>query len=217
MKTWKKYESYLLEGEWHIHTNYTDGKCTIFEYCEKAVQIGIPLLAFTEHVRKCIEYDFEDFIANFEKAKDDFDLILLSGCEAKVLPDGELDVEEQILREIDYPIFAFHSFPDDINKYVECLKNVLKNKYINAWAHPGSFLLRHNLKLPEDHLVEVLKLMNRHEVLFELNSKHRLPENWKNAAKKYNVKMVKGSDAHCAKDLEISRQIKLLWSSVKEK
>jgi putative hydrolase len=205
MKTWKKYENYLLEGEWHIHTNYTDGKSTIFEYCEKAVQKRIPLLAFTEHVRKDLTYDFGDFLNDIERAKNEFDLILLSGCEAKVLPNGELDVEKQILKDIDYPIFAFHSFPNDIDKYVECLKNVLKNKYLNAWAHPGHFSLKYNLKLPEDQLVEVLNLMNKQDVLFEINKKYKLPDNWKNAANKHNVKMVIGSDIHCAEDMEINR------------
>jgi DNA polymerase (family 10)/putative hydrolase len=85
MKTWKKYVDYLLEGEWHIHTNYTDGKNTVFEYCEKAVEIGIPLLAFTEHVRKELTYDFNQFLNEIEEAREEFDLIILSGCEAKVL------------------------------------------------------------------------------------------------------------------------------------
>lgn len=202
MKTWKKYDSYLLEGEWHIHTNYTDGKNTVFEYCEKAIEMKIPLLAFTEHVRETLTYDFGSFLNNIENAKEEFDLVLLSGCEAKVLPNGELDIEKQILKELDYPIFAFHYFPDDINKYIECLKSVLKNEFINAWAHPGSFLLKHNLRMPEHELVEIFKLMNKKEVLFEINRKHILPENWKNIAKKHNVKMVNGSDAHCIDEMK---------------
>jgi DNA polymerase (family 10)/putative hydrolase len=205
MKTWKKYDSYLLEGEWHIHTSYTDGKNTVFEYCEKAIEMKTPLLAFTEHVRKDLTYNFENFLNDIEKAKEEFDLVLLSGCEAKVLPNGELDIEKQILKELDYPIFAFHSFPDDRDKYIECLKSVLKNEYVNTWAHPGSFLLRHNLKVPEEQLVEVFKLMNKKEVLFEINRKHILPENWKSVAKKYNVKMVNGSDAHCVDEMEINK------------
>ena len=47
MKTWKKYIDYLLVGEWHIHTSYTDGKNSVFEYCEKAIEVDIPLLALT--------------------------------------------------------------------------------------------------------------------------------------------------------------------------
>lgn len=201
MKTWKKYDSYLLEGEWHIHTSYTDGKSTVFEYCEKAIEMEIPLLAFTEHVRENLTYDLNIFLNDIEKAREEFNLVVLSGCEAKVLPNGEIDVEKQILKELDYPIFAFHSFPADIDKYIECLKSVLKNEYVNTWAHPGSFLLRHNLKVPEDQLVEVFKLMSKKEILFEINRKHTLPENWQNIAEKYNVKMVNGSDAHSVDEI----------------
>ena len=206
MKIWKRHIDYLLEGEWHIHTNYTDGKSAVFEYCEKAVEIGIPLLAFTEHVRKDLDYDFNSFLGEIEKVRDEFDLIVLSGCEAKVLPDGELDVEEWILREVDYPIFAFHSFPKDVDLYMKCLKNVLKNKYVNTWAHPGAFLLRRGLELPEKELIKIFKLMGEQDVLLEMNRKYGVPsEKWVSVARRYNVRLVKGSDVHCIADLEIER------------
>ena len=72
--------------------------------------MNVPLLAFTEHVRKNLDYDFNDLLDDIEKAREEFDLIILSGVEAKVLADGDLDVEDWILKEVDYSIFAFHSF-----------------------------------------------------------------------------------------------------------
>ena len=60
-KNWIKYDEYLLTVDWHIHTNWTDGENTVFEYCERAVQEGIPLIAFIEHVRKKLNYDFRRF------------------------------------------------------------------------------------------------------------------------------------------------------------
>ncbi len=134
MKTWKKYIDYLLKGRWHIHTIYTDGKTNVSEYCKKAVELNVPLLAFTEHVRKNLDYDFNDLLDDIEKAREEFDLIILSGVEAKVLADGDLDVEDWILKEVDYSIFAFHSFPKDIDLYKKCLEYILKNDYINRVA-----------------------------------------------------------------------------------
>ena len=203
MKTWKKYIDYLLKGEWHIHTKYTDGKNNVFEYCKKAVELEIPLLVFTEHVRKNLNYDFSSFLNDIEKVREEFDLIILSGCEAKVLPNGELDAEEWILKEANCPIFAFHSFPEDIDLYMKCLKNVLKNKYVNAWAHPGAFLLKHGLELLGKELIKIFKLMGEQDVLLELNGKYGTPpERWINIAREYNVRKVKGSDVHCIEDLE---------------
>jgi len=203
MKTWKKYIDYLLVGEWHIHTSYTDGNNSVFEYCEKAIEVGIPLLTFTEHVRKNLNYDFNSFLNEVEKAREEFDLIILSGCEAKVLPNGELDVEEWILREVDYPIFAFHSFPEDIDIYIESLNSVLRNRYVNAWAHPGAFLSRNGLELPERDLIYIFKLMGKQDVLLEMNRKYSVPsEKWISVARNYTVRLVNGNDIHSIEECE---------------
>ena len=202
-KNWMKYKQYLLDGEWHVHTNYTDGTNSVFELCQEFENLGIPLVAFTEHVRKELTYDFNQFLSDIEKAREEFDLIILSGCEVKVLPNGELDVEEWILRDVDYPIFAFHSFPKDIFLYVESLERVLKNKYVNSWAHPGAFLLRKGLELPEKDLIDIFKLMEKQDVLLEINGKYGVPsEKWMREAKKYNVGFVRGSDVHYIEYLE---------------
>lgn len=206
-KNWMKYRQYLLDGQWHVHTNYTDGKNSVFELCQEFKNLGIPLVAFTEHVRKELTYDFNQFLEDIEKAREEFDLIILSGCEAKVLPSGELDVEDGILRNVDYPIFAFHSFPEDIDLYTKCLKSVLKNKYVNTWAHPGAFLLRKGLELPEKELIKIFKLMGEQDVLLEINRKYSVPsEKWISMARRYNVRMVKGSDVHSIEDLEEERK-----------
>ncbi|KKG29104.1 histidinol phosphatase [Methanosarcina mazei] len=197
MKTWEKYSDFLLKGEWHVHTCYTDGKNNIDEYCQKAVDIGLPLIAFTEHVRKNLDYDFHSFLSDIEIAKEKYDLIILSGCEAKVLPYGELDVSTGVLKEIDYPIFAFHSFPKDTDLYFESLKKVLKNRYMNTWAHPGAFLMKNGLELPEEQLVDIFHSMNKMDVLLEINNKYQVPSDiWKNLSSKLGVKFVKGSDVH---------------------
>lgn len=205
MKLWTKYVEFLTKGDWHIHTNYTDGKNTVFEYCEKAVELEVPLIAFTEHVRKDLNYDFNKFLNDIKDAKKEFDLIILSGCEAKVLPNGELDIKKEILKKVDYPIFSYHSFPNDNELYVETLKNVLKNKYVNTWAHPGELLLKHDLKSPKGDLKKILELMHEHEVLLEINRKYNiLTEDWINLVNDYNVKIVNGSDAHCIEELAMS-------------
>ncbi len=197
MKTWEKYSEYLLKGEWHIHTNYTDGKNSVYECCQKAAEVGIPLVAFTEHVKKHLDYDFCSFLNDIDKAKEEFDLIILSGCETKVLPNGDLDVNDDILKEIDYPIFAFHSFPADVGIYFDSLKSVLKNKYVNTWAHPGAFLKKKGLQIPDDQLVIILNLMSKQKILLEINCKYDVPSaKWIDLAKMSDICLVRGSDVH---------------------
>lgn len=205
MKVWGKYVDYLLKGEWHIHTGYTDGKNTVFEYCQKASEEGIPLLGFTEHVRKNLDYDFKSFLKEIERARAKFNLIILSGCEAKVLPGGELDVEPCVLQEVDYPILAFHSFPNDIKEYTRSLKVALSNTHVNAWAHPGLFVVRNNLELSSEELTGIFQLMNQYDVLLEVNSKYRMPSaRWLDLARDLNVGLVRGEDVHCVNEMSKS-------------
>ncbi|MBP2133106.1 DNA polymerase (family 10)/putative hydrolase [Methanomicrobium sp. W14] len=202
MKIWKKYSQYLMSGEWHIHTSYTDGKNSIDEYCKKAVELGIPLVAFTEHVRKDLSYDFNSYLEDIDSAREHYNLIVLSGCETKVLPDCSLDVGYDILEQVDYPIFAFHSFPNDIDKYLDALYTVIKNPYVNAWAHPSMFLKKNILNITKGKLSQIFNWLDENEVLIEINRKHNVPPSeWINLAKSCRMNLVRGSDCHSVEEL----------------
>ena len=197
MKSWEKYRKYLMTGEWHVHTTYTDGENTVEECCSEASALGIPLIAFTDHVRVDLDYDFNAYLSDIVAAREKFDIIILSGCEAKVLPGGELDVDKSILRYVDYPILAFHSFTKDIEMYIDSLKTALKNPYVCAWAHPGLFLQKNKFTLKPDMLHDILELMIKNRVLLELNDNYELPMNtWNKPVKEVGVELVRGSDVH---------------------
>lgn len=206
MKTWMKFENYLITGEWHVHTTYTDGANTVMELVAAAERLKIPLIAFTEHVRYEITYDFTDFLAEIEKAKEEFpDVIVLSGIEAKVFPDGSLDVEREILNAVDYPIFAFHSFDGSAEDFLHSLMKVIQNEKVNAWAHP----MPYSTETPsESELREILELMKENNVLLEINSKYRTPpKSWVDLANKIGVKTVRGSDVHRISDLYVIKNL----------
>lgn len=200
MKTWEKYKKYLLNGEWHTHTDYTDGKNSVYEMCKTAEKLRIPLIAFTEHVRKELSYNFSQFLEDIEKAKKEFsNLIILSGCEAKVLPDGSLDVDENIIKKVDYPIFSFHSFSGNKEVYIKALEKAIKNKYVNTWAHPKTFFDR--VTLSEKELVEIFTLLRKNKILFEMNRKYEISERYLQYAEKFKVSLVRGNDIHSVSDL----------------
>lgn len=205
MKTWENYSAYLETGEWHIHTSHTDGLSTVEEYCQKAMELGIPLLAFTEHVRHSLNYNFEELLSEIDDAKEKFpDIIILSGCEAKVLPDGTLDVDDEILNVVDYPVFAYHSFPKDVPLIVNTVLTVIRDYPINAWAHPGFFIQKHNLTLSNDDLNTIFEEMVKSKILLEINRKYAVPTHqWLDLAKMKGVVTVKGSDCHSAPQLNL--------------
>ncbi len=202
MRPWEHYRRYLLSGEWHAHTSFTDGENTVTEMAGQADRLGIPLIAFTEHVRKALDYDFGRFLEEVDEARQAFpSLVILSGVEAKVLPDGSLDVADDVIGRVDYPVFAFHGIPASKEVYLRCLRTAIESERACAWAHPG-FHPRHGLGLDYSELIDVFKAMARHGVLLELNAKHDLPpESWLRLAVRYGVDVVRGSDAHSVNDL----------------
>ncbi len=205
MKTWHRYEHHTLSGEWHIHTTYTDGGNSVAEYCEVASDYGIPLLAFTEHVSIELTYDFNEFLEEIDSARSQYDLIILSGCEAKVLPDGSLNVSDSVIGEVDYPIFSFHSFPGDLALFLESLERVFQDRRVNTWAHPGRLPVRQNLEIDSEALQAIMKQMKHNNILLEVNRRYGLPKNeWVEEAKRIGLNLFRGSDVHSIEGLEVS-------------
>ena len=204
MKKWQKYVQYLSRGDWHVHTNYTDGKSTIFEYCEQAEKNGLELIAFTEHVRRNLDYNFDDFVAEVYSAKDKFDLEILAGCEAKVLDsEGTLDVSEEVLKECEVVLGAFHRFESIEKKaYLIALKNMLSNPDIDIWAHPTLFAKKNKFTLSTKDIRDISTLSLKYSVLIEKNMKYNVPDKvFQEIASKAGCKFVNGSDAHQVSEL----------------
>jgi putative hydrolase len=208
VKTWQKYPQHLASGQWHAHTHHTDGKNSVDEMCRKAIELGVPLLAFTEHVRRKLDYDFDQLLGEIEAARRAYagQLTILTGCEAKVLPGGGLDVDPALLARVDYPIFSFHAFPKDVDLYVSSVSAAITNPHVNAWGHPGLFFLKHpELALDVDRLEPVFALMKQHSVILEINHRYRLPpEPWLQAYRKHGLPLANGGDLHSVGDFERS-------------
>lgn len=205
MKIWQTYQKYLFDGIWHIHTSFTDGKNSIQEYAEIANNLKIPLLAFTEHVRMNLDYNFYKFLEEIYNARKKYDqLIILSGCEVKVLSNGKLDCSNNILDKVDYKLFAFHYFPYSLKTYLFSLKNVLENYSVDAWAHPGLYFIKNvNSKISSIQLKNIFKLMRNNDILLEMNIKYKLPIiSWLNEYLKVtNKPVVFGCDIHSIDEL----------------
>jgi len=203
MKVWKKFDDFLLDGEWHIHTDYTDGDSKIIDLVKKAEEIGLPLIAFTEHIRPKLTYDFNQFLEDIRNAKKKFRKIeILSGVEAKVLPKKGLNYENYF-DVVDYVAFAFHKFPKKKGLYLKRLKEAIRNEYTDAWAHPGLFFQKNKICLSKKALVNILDMMEKERVMLEINKKYNLPEvSWMNEGREIGVKMVRGSDIHSVEELK---------------
>jgi histidinol phosphatase-like PHP family hydrolase len=196
----------------HIHTNYTDGISDINNYFEYASQNNINVIIFTEHVRKKLKYDFDVFVNDIEKENKIFPKIeTYIGCEAKLLPGGDLDIPISILTKIKVICFACHSFPQDIELYRSSFKKLFTDNqwknYIRIWVHPGRFLkklnlLNKNMKILE----ELIEIALSEDILIENNLREVLPP--KEILEKIpNENIVIGYDAHSIDEIEILKRL----------
>ena len=199
---------YLRTGIWHIHTSYTDGCSTVAEYVEYAVETGVPLICFSEHVRRCLTYNFREYLRDIEEARNSNlgRIIILSGCEAKVLPDGSLDAERNILESVDVVFMAYHTFEGNFSKYLESLEKAL-DRYSGfnlVYAHP-LLLLRKRGWLKGEYIRETLSILleNVHWLILENNVKYNLPPKdvldvWIDNGGEWLI----GYDAHSVRELD---------------
>jgi DNA polymerase (family 10)/putative hydrolase len=203
MKRWQAYSTDLLAGDWQVHTTWSDGKNSIVDYCMEARRQGLRLIAFTEHVRRELRYDFWAYVQAVEEARRLFpDLTLLAGCEAKVLnPQGELDAPADVLEQCDLVLGAFHSFTSP-ELYLEALEAMLCNPWVDSWAHPTLYARKHGIVLSPQEEERLVRLCLDKRVLIEFNGKYNLPgSSLREKVQALGASYVYGSDAHCVTEL----------------
>jgi putative hydrolase len=211
MKTWERYRDYLMTGEWHIHTQYSDGKNSISEICRRAVELGVPLLVFTDHLNEDRPFDMSGYLREIGEAKREFPLKILSGCEIELYPDGSLSAGDRLLKQVDYTIVSFHSSSESIGDYYYGLLKAFEHPSVNTWGHPGAYLRQTDLLLACGMLEEIFARMAEEKVALELNKRYNVPpRDWRELALKYNVAMINGSDIHSIRDFTKGKRRRVL-------
>jgi len=201
-----------LQGDVHMHTVETDGRCTIEEMAEAARARGYKYMAITDHSKNLAFANGLDdkraleHIQRIRKANEKIDGIkVFAGVEVDILGDGELDLSDSVLAEMDIVIASVHSqFNQEPAKMTDRLVKAIENPNTSVIGHPtGRILLRRDA-YPFD-MEAVLKAAVKHRVAMELNSyPDRLDLNDRHLriAKERGVKIVINTDAHHTSHME---------------
>jgi len=231
MKGWERHSDFLGKGDWHVHTRYTDGRNTVAEMCRQAQKNGLRLIAFTEHVRKRLSYDFSRLESDVKRARKRYpDMRILLGCEAKVLDtEGNLDVSPDVAGKCEIILGTFHSFPllnegdnglkafptpsvfsrlpsiSGKERLEKALVNMLKNPDVDIWTHPLTFFQK--CPMCEKDVARMIKLCIENKVLVEDNirPRYRSPR-LVDYCRRMGATIVKSSDAHGIEDLMILKE-----------
>ena len=195
-----------IKGDLHMHTTWSDGAQTLREMVEACREKGYRYMAITDHsqylkvangltaerVRKQKE--------EIRKLNEEYDdIMILSGIEMDILPDGTLDFDDELLAELDIVIASIHSsFSQPQEVIMERLKTALMNKHVDIIAHPTGRVIgrREGYDVDMDMLIQLAAETN---TALELNANpNRLDLSAKNVkkAQEAGVTVVINTDAH---------------------
>ena len=201
-----------IQGDVHMHTVETDGRCTIEEMADAARTRGYNYVAITDHSKNLAFANGLDdkraleHIKRIRAAKEKVDGIrIFAGIEVDILADGSLDLSDSVLAEMDIVIASVHShFNQDRAQMTSRFLKAIENPNVSLIGHPtGRILLRRDAyQLDMD---AILKAAAQNKVAMELNSyPDRLDLNdfHLRLAKGYGVKIVINTDSHHTSHME---------------
>ena len=201
-----------LQGDVHMHTVETDGRNTIEEMAEAAREHGYKYMAITDHSKNLAfanGLDDKRALQHIEKIrKADADakgIRILAGIEVDILADGDLDLSDSVLKEMDLVIASVHSaFNQDAAKMTERLLRAVNNPHISFVGHPtGRILLRRDAY--QYDMEVVLNAAAKNKVAMELNAypdRLDLCDRHLRMAKERGVKIVINTDSHHTSHLD---------------
>ena len=195
-----------LQGDVHMHTVETDGKCTIEEMATAARDRGYKYMAITDHTKNlAMANGLTDerallHIARIREANKKIDGIkIFAGAEVDILAEGDLDLSDEVLAQMDIVIASVHShFNQEPTQMTERILKAIENPNTCLIGHPtGRLLLRRDAyKFDID---AILKAAAKHKVAMELNSypdRLDLNDQHLRMAKQRGVKIVINTDSH---------------------
>jgi len=201
-----------IKGDLHMHTFYSDGVNSIEEMAHAGINLGYSYIAITDHSaslkvangldRKRLLQQIDEVRRVNEKLKP---FRVFTGIEADILPDGSLDVEEDLIPYLDVVIGAVHTaFKMTKSEMTKRILKAIKTGHINILAHPKGRLL--NVRDAYDvDLDEVFRAAIDYNVAMEINSSpKRLDLNAEDArrAVKAGLKIAIDTDSHSSAQLK---------------
>jgi DNA polymerase (family 10) len=201
-----------IRGDLHCHTTWSDGRASVEEMGRAALQRGYEYLAICDHTPAVgavhglspdeVRRQGEEIAAANELLAP---FRVLRGIECDILPDGRLDLPDEVLAKLDWVQASVHGgqrMPRrEMTKRVE---EALLNPHVSCLSHPkGRYINRR----PENalDLDRVFEIALAHRVALEVNG---LPDRldlrgeYVRQALQAGVRVVCSTDAHSVRGLE---------------
>ena len=204
-----------IRGDLHTHTDASDGTISIADMAKAGRVRGYEYLAITDHSKRVsVARGLDEKRLNVQI--DEIDRIneetrgirILKSCEVDILSDGKLDLDDAVLKRLDFAYGAVHyNFALSREKQTERIIRAMDSPHLSILAHPTGRLI--NRRPPYEVDMERLLTaaaerncaveINAHPDRLDLNDIHC------RMAKDLGVKIAISTDAHSADGLDMMR------------
>ena len=195
-----------LKGDLHIHSNFDGGANSIEELVNEAKKLGYQYIGIADHTKFLrIEHGLDETqLIKRNQYIDQLNLTLknfriLKGCEANIMPDGSIDIKDEVLAKMDFVIAGVHSqFKMTKEEMTKRIIKAMNNPHVDIISHPTGRLINKRDEY-DINFEEILKEAKKTGTVLEINSCPKrldLRDSHILLALKRGVKMVINTDAH---------------------
>ncbi|MEK7062130.1 MAG: DNA polymerase/3'-5' exonuclease PolX [Patescibacteria group bacterium] len=201
-----------IKGDLHCHSHWGDGigPQMIEQYIFEAKKRGYEYIGISDHTkflfieRGLNEKQLMEQNKEIKSLNSKFYILnskfrILHGCEANIMADGSIDINNETLSKLDYVIAGVHSqFKMSKKEMTERIIKAMRNPNVDIISHPTGRILKKREEYEID-FDEILKVAKETGTILEINaSPYRLDLNGANVrkAKEAGVKMIINTDSH---------------------
>jgi DNA polymerase (family 10) len=200
-----------VKGDLHVHSAWSDGKHTIRELADAAKALGYEYIAICDHAwnstiaRGLDEAAIAQQHKEIEQANRELEgFMVLAGIECNIGPDGNLDIANKVLGDLDVVVASVHSgFDMPLTEMTHRLVAALHNEQVDILGHPTGRIIHQREPVQAD-LPVIFDAAAEQGVSLEINaapSRLDLSDTNCRMARKYGARFSIGSDAKVKEDL----------------
>jgi len=201
-----------IRGDLHLHSKWTDGNSTILEMVRACKERGYQYCAITDH-SKAVRVAGGLSAEGFKRQREEIEqarekvpgITVFTGCEVDILPDGSLDLPDDLLVQLEVVVAAVHSKMDmPQSEMTQRVLKALAHPAVNILAHPTGRLINQREPFTID-LEQIFHAAKENDIAVELNAQpDRLDLNDRHLlrAREIGVKIAISTDAHSTGQLQ---------------
>jgi DNA polymerase (family 10) len=201
-----------IRGDLHCHTTWSDGRASVEEMARAALDRGYEYLAICDHTPAVgavtgltpddVRRQAEEIAAANERLAP---FRILRGIECDILPDGRLDLPDDVLADLDWVQASVHGGQRMPRREMTArVEAALRNPYVSCLSHPkGRYINRR----PENalDLERVFEVALEQGVALEVNGlpdRLDLSDEHVREALAAGIELVCSTDAHSVRGLD---------------